>query len=67
MLLVLTLISCTCALDTNNVCTFRIDGKLFSMAFFRKQEGIQHYQIIDGDNMTIFFDFCSPFIPVGCP
>lgn len=50
-------------ISTNNICTFKTSGKLFSLVYLQIPD---HYKI-DDDDEIIYFDFCAPFLPSECP
>lgn len=51
---------------TDNTCTFKNQGKLFTLTMMnRYEEGEFYTQTID-DNTVIVFNFCDPFIPEQC-
>lgn len=51
------------SISTNNVCTFRTEGKLFTLTYL---EMPTPYKIIDEDRI-IYFNFCFAFTPPECP
>lgn len=50
-------------ISTNNVCTFRTEGKLFSLTYLNAPTP---YKIDDSDG-PIYFNFCFAFVPPECP
>ncbi len=58
------------ALDTSitdNTCTFKPDGKLFSLAYLNKYSSGNFYQANTSDpNTIVLFNFCDPFLPEIC-
>ena len=51
------------AFSTDNVCTFHVGGKLFSLVYLEKD---LPYKINVNDSTTIFFNFCAVFTPEQC-
>lgn len=58
------LISTVKTLSPDNVCTFHIGGKLFSLIYLQKPTPYT-YEL--DDNNTVYFQFCSAFAPSSCP
>jgi hypothetical protein len=53
---------------TDNTCTFKVDGKLFTLAFLNMNKAGEkgYYQTDLDSNTSIRFNFCDPFVPLGC-
>ena len=66
-LLLLVIPSCSTAI-IDNTCTFRVDGKLFTLAFLNQNKpGAQgYYQLQQDEETQVYFNFCEPFLPPPC-
>lgn len=54
----------TSGIITNNVCTFRTDGRLFSLTYLQLPSP---YKIVVDSLTTIYLNFCFAFVPPECP
>lgn len=51
------------AISTDNTCTFKADGNLFTLAVLNR---LTYYREHIDDYTTIVFNFCDPMIPLEC-
>jgi len=54
---------------TDNTCTFKVSGKLFSLAYLnmKAKTTANYYTATINDTTKVEFNFCEPFIPSECP
>jgi len=50
---------------TDNTCTFKVKGKVFSLAYLnmKSNETAAYYTVKVNDTAKIEFNFCEPFVP----
>ena len=66
IILICTLLPPTLAIDTSitdNVCSFKYDGNLFSLALLNKKSSGVYYNAKLDDLNYVLFNFCEPFTP----
>lgn len=51
---------------TDNTCTFKNQGKLFTLTMMNRYEDGNFYSQTVNNNSAIVFNFCDPFIPKEC-
>lgn len=54
------------AISTDNTCTFKADGNLFTLAVLNRYSNGTYYRQNIDDHTTIVFNFCDPIIPQEC-
>lgn len=52
----------------DNTCTFKVDGKLFTLTYLNQNKpgSPGYYQVGYNDQTDVFFNFCEPFVPASC-
>jgi hypothetical protein len=50
---------------TDNTCTFKVNGKLFTLILLNKASTTKYYTSVYNDS-TVYFNFCDPFVPPNC-
>lgn len=51
---------------TDNSCTFKTKGKLFTLAMLNQYNSGKFYSKTIDNNTEVTFNFCDPFIPPVC-
>ena len=51
---------------TDNTCTFKNQGKLFTLTMMNRYEDGDFYTKAVDSNTLIVFNFCDPFVPKQC-
>jgi hypothetical protein len=51
---------------TDNSCTFKTQGKLFTLALLNQYSSGRYYNKTLDNNTGVLFNFCDPFIPPQC-
>ena len=51
---------------TDNTCTFKNQGKLFTLTMLNRYEDGNFYRQTVDNSTAIVFNFCDPFIPKEC-
>jgi hypothetical protein len=51
---------------TDNTCTFKTQGKLFTLALLNQYSSQDFYRLPVDNNTWIVFNFCDPFVPKEC-
>jgi hypothetical protein len=53
---------------TDNTCTFKVSGKLFTLAYLNMKANTtaNYYTAEINDTAKVEFNFCEPFIPLDC-
>jgi hypothetical protein len=54
------------ALSIDNTCTFKSEGKLFTLAVLNKHADTAFYRQALNSTATVVFNFCDPFVPQEC-
>jgi hypothetical protein len=52
---------------TDNTCTFKEGGKLFSLVYLNRASSGKYYEIAVNSSASVIFNFCDPFVPADCP
>lgn len=52
---------------TDNTCTFKEGGKLFSLVYLNRASSGKYYDIAVNSSASVVFNFCDPFVPADCP
>lgn len=54
------------AISTDNTCTFKSQGKLFTLTLLNRNTEGNYYRKRISTNSEIVFNFCTPFLPKEC-
>lgn len=52
---------------TDNTCTFKEGGKLFSLVYLNRASSGKYYDVAVNSSASVVFNFCDPFVPAECP
>lgn len=71
LIIVIALLGCFTTVQatdiTDNTCTFKVEGKLFTLAYLNMNKPSEKgYYTSSYNSNTITFNFCDTFVPTGC-